>query len=285
MSLHPGVLYVVATPLGNLGDMTYRAVEILKQVDIIMAEDTRHSRKLLDHYGIHAPLLALHEHNETQQAGTALAALAQGKQVALISDAGTPLISDPGFVLIREAHGAGVRIVPIPGPSAVIAALSVAGLPTDRFVFEGFLPTKSVARQTYLQTLKREPRTMVFYEAPHRVLDTLEDMCQVFGAERPAVLARELTKTYETICAKPLRELCDFVASDANQQLGEVVLLLHGAVASAQISRCEVDIDNLLTHLLAHVTVKTAAQLAAAVTGLSKNTLYDRALHLSQRDV
>ncbi len=282
MSFQPGVLYVVATPLGNLGDMTYRAVEMLKQVDVILAEDTRHSRKLLDHYGIQTQLQALHEHNELQQTAAILATLQQGKQVAIISDAGTPLISDPGFVLVREAQSAGIRVVPIPGASAVIAALSVAGLPTDRFVFEGFLPAKSAARQTYLQSLRHETRTMVFYEAPHRILDTLEDLCQIFEPERTAVMARELTKTYETVCAKPLQELRNFVAADTKQQLGEVVLLLHGAATVTQTARAEIEIDTLLTQLLEHLSVKNTAQLVAALTGQSKNALYDRALQLSQ---
>ena len=282
MSFQPGVLYVVATPLGNLGDMTYRAVEMLKQVDIILAEDTRHSRKLLEHYGIQTQLQALHEHNESQQAAAVLATLQQGKQVAIISDAGTPLISDPGFVLVREARTAGIHVVPIPGASAVIAALSVAGLPTDRFVFEGFLPTKSAARQAYLQSLRHETRTMVFYEAPHRILDTLEDMCQIFEPERSAVMARELTKTYETVIARPLQELHNFVAADAKQQLGEVVLLLHGAATVTQVACAEIEIDALITQLLVHISVKSTAQLVATLTGQSKNALYDRALQLSQ---
>lgn len=282
MSFQPGVLYVVATPLGNLGDMTYRAVEMLKQVDIILAEDTRHSRKLLEHYGIQTQLQALHEHNESQQAAAVLATLQQGKQVAIISDAGTPLISDPGFVLVREVRTAGIHVVPIPGASAVIAALSVAGLPTDRFVFEGFLPTKSAARQAYLQSLRHETRTMVFYEAPHRILDTLEDMCQIFEPERSAVMARELTKTYETVIARPLQELHNFVAADAKQQLGEVVLLLHGAATVTQVACAEIEIDALITQLLVHISVKSTAQLVATLTGQSKNALYDRALQLSQ---
>ena len=284
VSCAAGVLYVVATPLGNLGDITYRAVEILKTVDLVTAEDTRHSRKLLGHYGIQTPMLSLHTHNEQEQTTHLIALLSQGKKIALISDAGTPLISDPGFVLVREVHKNGGRVVPIPGPSAVIAALSVAGLPTDRFAFEGFLPSKAVARTTSLQALREEPRTLVFYEAPHRILDTLTDMASVFGIQREAVLIRELTKTYETICAKPLGELRDWVAEHAEQQLGEIVLLIQGSTVAVSHTRCEIDVDSLLSQLLAHVSLKTAAQVTATLTGLGKNALYDRALQLTQQD-
>lgn len=282
MSCAAGVLYVVATPLGNLGDITYRAVEILKTVDLVTAEDTRHSRKLLGHYGISTPMLSLHTHNEQEQTMHLIELLGQGKKIALISDAGTPLISDPGFILVREIHKQGGRVIPIPGPSAVIAALSIAGLPTDRFVFEGFLPSKAVARATYLQALRAEPRTLVFYEAPHRILETLSALVDIFGAQRDAVLVRELTKTYETVCAKPLSELRDWVAAHAEQQLGEIVLLVQGATAVASQTKCEIEVETLLAQLLTHVSVKTAAQLAAAVTGLGKNALYDRALQLTQ---
>ena len=284
MSCAAGVLYVVATPLGNLGDITYRAVEVLKTVDLVTAEDTRHSRKLLGHYGIQTPMVSLHAHNEQEQTMHLIDLLGQGKKIALISDAGTPLISDPGFVLVREVHKQGGRVIPIPGPSAVIAALSVAGLPTDRFVFEGFLPSKTVARATYLQALRDESRTLVFYEAPHRILETLSAMVNIFGAQRDAVLVRELTKTYETVCAKPLGELRDWVAEHAEQQLGEIVLLVQGATAAVSQTTCEIDVDTLLAQLLAHVSVKTAAQVTAAVTGLGKNALYDRALQLTQQN-
>ena len=284
MSLQTGVLYIVATPLGNLGDMTFRAVEILNQVDVIAAEDTRHSRKLLDHYGVKTPLVALHEHNEQRQLQSILAILAEGKQLALISDAGTPLISDPGFALVREARTAGYKVVPIPGPSALITALSVAGLPTDRFVFEGFLPAKAVARQNALMALQYESRTLVFYEAPHRILETLEDMSSIFGADRPAVLGRELTKTYETVLALPLKALRDYVAANKEQQLGEMVILIHGAIAQPQSQKCEIDVDELLRQLLSQMTVKSAAHIAATITGLGKNTLYDKALRISQSE-
>jgi 16S rRNA (cytidine1402-2'-O)-methyltransferase len=284
VSCAAGVLYVVATPLGNLGDITYRAVEVLKTVDLVTAEDTRHSRKLLGHYGIQTPMLSLHTHNEQEQTLHLIELLGQGKKIALISDAGTPLISDPGFILVREVHQQGGRVIPIPGPSAVIAALSVAGLPTDRFVFEGFLSSKAVARATHLHALREEPRTLVFYEAPHRILETLSAMVTVFGAQRDAVLVRELTKTYETVCAKPLGELRDWVAEHAEQQLGEIVLLVQGATAAVSPTKCEIEVETLLTQLLAHVSVKTAAQVTAAVTGLGKNALYDRALQLTQHD-
>ncbi|MBI3562689.1 MAG: 16S rRNA (cytidine(1402)-2'-O)-methyltransferase [Gammaproteobacteria bacterium] len=281
VSLQTGVLYVVATPIGNLGDITLRAIETLRQVDLIAAEDTRHSRKLLEHFAISTPLTPLHEHNESRQMDSILEMLAQGQQVAIISDAGTPLISDPGFIVVRAAHQQGFRVVPIPGPSAMIAAISAAGLPTHRFTFEGFLPAKAAARMAVLRALQKEPRTLVFYEAPHRLRESLEDCCSVFGDDRPAVLARELTKTYETLRRLPLRALYDFVVADPEQQQGEAVLIVQGATHAPSASY-EISLDLLLTHLLAHMSVKSAAQLAASLTGVGKNTLYDRALQLSQ---
>ncbi|HHO68310.1 MAG TPA: 16S rRNA (cytidine(1402)-2'-O)-methyltransferase, partial [Gammaproteobacteria bacterium] len=193
-----GTLFVVATPIGNLGDMTPRGVEVLQQADLIAAEDTRHSRRLAEHFGIATPMLALHEHNERSVAARLVERLRQGESIALISDAGTPLISDPGYQLVRAAREAGVPVVPVPGASALVAALSVAGLPTDRFVFEGFLPPRQAARRKRLEALKDEPRTLVFYESSHRIVDSLNDLKDVFGPGRQALLARELTKAFET---------------------------------------------------------------------------------------
>ena len=209
-----GTLYVVATPIGNLDDISARALKILSSVALIAAEDTRHSVRLLQHFGINTPLAACHEHNERDEGNRFITRLQAGDSVALISDAGTPLISDPGYHLVRQARAAGIAVVPVPGACALIAALSAAGLPSDRFIFEGFLPAKAVGRKARLSQLKEEPRTLIFYEAPHRILECLQDMESVFGAERPALLARELTKTFETLKGLPLAELRAFVESD-----------------------------------------------------------------------
>ncbi len=268
-----GTLYVVATPIGNLGDMTPRAVEILRSVTVVAAEDTRHSAGLLRHFGIDTPLVALHEHNEREASGALLARMQQGEDIALISDAGTPLISDPGFPLTRLAHDAGVKVVPVPGASALIAALSAAGLPTDRFVFEGFLPAKRGARHSALEALQAERRTLAFYEAPHRLLESLQDMVEVFGADRLAVLARELTKTFETIRRAPLGELLEFVAGDADQQRGEIVLLVHGA-PEPEAAELSDEARRVAQLLAAELPVKQAAALTAQLTGAKKNTVY-----------
>ncbi len=274
MSMNAGTLYVVATPIGNLGDMTPRAVEVLQRVARIAAEDTRHSAGLLRHFGIHTPLFALHEHNEREASVEVVQRLQQGEDIALISDAGTPLISDPGFPLARLAHEAGIRVVPLPGASALITALSAAGLPTDRFTFEGFLPPKSTARRHALEALVAERRTLAFYEAPHRLLETLEDMAAVFGAERLAVLARELTKTFETLRRAPLGELLEFVRGDSDQQRGEAVLLVHGAPPPAA-DALDDESRRVAELLAAELPVKQAAALAAKITGAKKNQIYD----------
>lgn len=274
MSMNAGTLYVVATPIGNLGDMTPRAVEVLQRVARIAAEDTRHSAGLLRHFGIHTPLFALHEHNEREASVEVVQRLQQGEDIALISDAGTPLISDPGFPLARLAHEAGIRVVPLPGASALITALSAAGLPTDRFTFEGFLPPKSTARRHALEALVAERRTLAFYEAPHRLLETLEDMAAVFGAERLAVLARELTKTFETLHRAPLGELLEFVRGDSDQQRGEAVLLVHGAPPPAA-DALDDESRRVAELLAAELPVKQAAALAAKITGAKKNQIYD----------
>ncbi|KAF1056447.1 MAG: Ribosomal RNA small subunit methyltransferase I [Pseudomonas delhiensis] len=272
-----GSLYVVATPIGNLDDITPRALKVLREVALIAAEDTRHSLRLLQHFGIQTPLAACHDHNEREQGGRFLARLQAGEDVALISDAGTPLISDPGFHLVRQVRAAGIRVVPVPGPSAVITALSAAGLPSDRFIFEGFLPAKTVGRRGRLEALREEPRTLIYYEAPHRLLECLEDMCAVFGEERQAVLARELTKTFETLKGLPLGELRDWVRADSNQQRGECVLLLAGWQAPDD-EAVSAEAQRVLDLLLAELPVKRAAALAAEITGVRKNLLYQLAL-------
>ena len=236
-----GTLYIVATPIGNVADFSERAIKVLQQVAVIAVEDTRHSGRLLQAHSINTPMLSCHEHNETERSEQLLKRVANGEDVALISDAGTPLVSDPGFHLVRMAHQRGCKVVPIPGPSAVIAALSCAGLPTDRFVFEGFLPAKQGARLARLQELQNDPRTLVFYEAPHRIEECLQDMVAVMGAERPATLARELTKTFETIIPATLGELHAKVQADENQRKGEFVLVVAGAQRSDAILDSETE--------------------------------------------
>lgn len=275
-----GTLYVVATPIGNRDDITLRAIETLRRVDRIIAEDTRHSRPLLNHLGIQRPMLALHEHNEDEAARRIVSHLQAGESLALISDAGTPLISDPGFPLVRACREQSIDVVPIPGPSALIAALSVSGLPTDRFRFEGFLARRQQARVGRLEGLRHETATLVFYESSHRVCETLEDLVTVFGDERPAVLARELTKLYETIVAMPLAALRDAVAADENQRRGEFVLLVAGMPADVEGQTGE--LDALLGILMGELPLKQAATLAARISGARKNRVYQRALELGR---
>ncbi|WP_437883469.1 16S rRNA (cytidine(1402)-2'-O)-methyltransferase [Pseudomonas sp. LRF_L74] len=273
-----GTLYVVATPIGNLDDISARALRVLKEVALIAAEDTRHSVRLLQHFGIDTPLAACHDHNERDQGGRFLARLQEGADVALISDAGTPLISDPGFHLVRQVRQAGIRVVPVPGACALIAALSAAGLPSDRFIFEGFLPAKATARRSRLTEVLEEPRTLIFYEAPHRLLESIADMRDVFGGERHVVLGRELTKTFETIKGLPLGELHDWVAADANQQRGECVLLVSGWLAPEGDEAINAEALRVLDLLLAELPLKRAAALAAEITGVRKNLLYQAGL-------
>ena len=277
-----GVLYVVATPIGNLQDISARALEVLRSVALIAAEDTRHSKKLLSHYGIGTPLLALHEHNERQVTDRLLQRLADAEDIALVSDAGTPLISDPGFYLVRAARRQHLRVVPVPGPSALIAALSVAGLPSDRFMFEGFLPAKQAARRQRLQGLAEATATLVFYESSHRICDSLQDMADCLGGAREATLARELTKTFETVMHGSLDALIEQVAVDPNQQKGEFVVLVQGAPAR---ERSAVDAESLhmLGVLLAELPLKQAAGLVAKMTGLSRNVLYEEGLKLKEK--
>ncbi|MGS0941828.1 16S rRNA (cytidine(1402)-2'-O)-methyltransferase [Pseudomonas luteola] len=273
----PGTLYIVATPIGNLEDISARALRILKEVSLIAAEDTRHSSRLLQHFGINTPLAACHDHNEREQGGRFINRLLEGGSVALVSDAGTPLISDPGFHLVRQARAAQIPVVPVPGASAVIAALSAAGLPSDRFIFEGFLPAKATARRSRLDALKQEERTLIFYEAPHRLLESVEDLAAIMGGERIAVLARELTKTFETIKDAPLGELVEWIRSDSNQQRGECVLLISG-YESPEKDSLPPEAVRILNILLAEMPLKRAAALAAEITGERKNMLYQFAL-------
>jgi len=275
-----GRLYVVATPIGNRDDITLRAIEVLRSVDGILAEDTRHSRRLLDHLGIHRPMTALHEHNEVGLVQRVIARLEAGESLALISDAGTPLISDPGFPLVRACREQGIAVVPVPGASALIVALSVSGLPTDRFRFEGFLPRRQQARLAQLQALRRDTATLVFYESSHRIVETLRDLVEVFGAQRPAVLARELTKLHETLRSAPLAEVLDWVEADENQRKGEFVVLLAGAGEGGDAGAT--DVDDVLRILLEELPLKQAAGLAARITGAKKNSLYRRALELAE---
>ena len=274
-----GSLYVVATPIGNLADISARAIEVLGAVDRIVAEDTRHSRKLLQHYALQTPTMALHEHNERELAPQLVQQLVEGRSLAMISDAGTPLISDPGFNLVRLARAAGVPVVPVPGPSALICALSVSGLPTDRFVFEGFLPARRIARKHRLEQLCRESRTLVFYESSHRIVESLQDMQALFGDQRQAVVARELTKRFETIKGDSLAALVRWVTADSNQQKGEFVVLVQG-LEQAESNDVTPEAEQLLQALLEELPIKKAAKLAARITGLNKRALYDRALQL-----
>ncbi|ABI57545.1 16S rRNA (cytidine(1402)-2'-O)-methyltransferase [Alkalilimnicola ehrlichii MLHE-1] len=275
MSNLQGTLYVVATPIGNRGDISERARRVLAGVAVVAAEDTRRSGQLLSHYGISARLVSLHEHNEDRQVPRLLARLQAGEDIALISDAGTPLVSDPGYRLVSACAWAGVRTSPVPGPSAVMAALSVAGLPTDRFCFEGFLPARPGPRRKALAALAAEPRTLVLLESSHRILDSLRTVAEVFGPERPAVVARELTKTWETVLRGPVGALVQRLEADPDQRRGEFVLLLAGAPATASD-------DETLLHtlrpLLAELPVKRAARVAAQITGAPRNRLYQLAL-------
>jgi probable S-adenosylmethionine-dependent methyltransferase, YraL family len=277
-----GCLYIVATPIGNLADLSQRALDVLKSVDLVAAEDTRHSARLLQAYGIDTPMLALHEHNEMQRGAQLLDRVESGERIALISDAGTPLISDPGYVLVREAHKRSLPVVPVPGACAAVTALSAAGLPSDRFCFEGFLPGKPQARRQRLAELVRETRTLIFYEAPHRIEESLMDFVETFGAERQATIARELTKTFETIIQDSLGALLERVRTDADQRKGEFVLIVQGAPEAPETSG--EDAAETLRVLLDYLPVKDAAVAAARLTGLRKNQLYELALQLQKAE-
>jgi 16S rRNA (cytidine1402-2'-O)-methyltransferase len=283
MAKSAGRLYVVATPIGNLEDLSERAARTLRDVDLIAAEDTRHSAKLLHHLGLQKPMLALHQFNEHNQSQELLERLRHGESIALISDAGTPLISDPGFDLVRAAREAGLAVVAIPGPTALAAALSVAGLPCDRFVFEGFLPAKTTARQKVLHGFLREERTVVCYESSHRIAETLDDIVVVLGAERHIAVARELTKIHEEVWSGPGGDAPTWLDQNPARQLGEFVILIAGAPQPEKAGTAMVEVDALLDALLMTLPLSQAAHVAADLTGIKKNQLYDRALQLQGR--
>jgi 16S rRNA (cytidine1402-2'-O)-methyltransferase len=279
-----GRLYVVATPIGNLGDFSTRARETLQTCQWIAAEDTRHTGVLLKHFEIRTPQISLHEHNESARSIEIIARLQRGESVALVSDAGTPAISDPGFELVRAAAQAGIEIIAIPGPCAAIAALSIAGLPTDRFCFEGFLPARGAARRQRLETLAEEPRTLVFYESPHRIVEVIEDCAVAFGDARQAVIVREATKLHETTYRAPLGALQAVTQSDSDVSRGEIVLIIAGAPAlQAAGEGYDALLDKTLKVLMAAVPLKQAAALAAQITGARDNEAYKRALVLKQQ--
>ena len=268
----PGTLYVVATPIGNLADLTPRAREVLASVALIAAEDTRHTRQLLQSCGIGTALTSLHEHNEAHKSAELVARLARGESIALVSDAGTPLVSDPGFDLVAAARREGIAVVAIPGACAAIAALSIAGLPTDRFTFEGFLPAKTAARSERLERLAREERTLIFYEAPHRLAEVLRDMARIFGAERRASISRELTKRFETTYSGTLAELHEAAERDSDMTRGELVIVVSGAPSTNAAT--EIDSDKLLRVLREELPPSQAAKIAARITGRKRSELY-----------
>ena len=268
-----GTLYIVATPIGNLQDITQRALAVFAEVDLIAAEDTRHSGLLLSHYGIKKPFFALHDHNEQQKADLLVEKLRVGTNIALISDAGTPLISDPGFHLVRKCRQAGVKVVPLPGACAAITALCASGIASDRFCFEGFLPAKSKARRDRLQNLQKEDRTLIFYESTHRILDTLADVEELFGAERYVVLAREITKTWETISGDSVGNLRRWLSEDANRTKGEMVLIVEGCIETGE-TEFSPEVVKALKLIAAELPLKKAAAIVAELYGYKKNALY-----------
>jgi 16S rRNA (cytidine1402-2'-O)-methyltransferase len=272
------ILYVVATPIGNLGDISRRAIEVLSSVDVIAAEDTRHTGKLLSEFSISAKLFALHDHNEDRSTASIIQMMEHGQSIAIVSDAGTPLISDPGYHLVNQCLSRGFDVVAVPGPSSVTAALSVAGMPTNRFSFEGFVPAKNVARREFLSKLKFETRTQVFFESPHRINETLRAITEIMGPERQLSLCRELTKTFEQVVLGTVGEISERVGSGDIPSRGEFVLVLRGSD-----ELLEVNADHLLQTLLAELSPSKAASVAAKVTDLSKSDLYDRALALKNR--
>lgn len=281
--VEPGVLYVVATPIGNLADLSERALSVLRTVDRIACEDTRHARRLLDHYGIRAPLMSAHEHNEASRSTQIAALLAQGEAVALISDAGTPAISDPGSLLVRQVRAAGHRVVPVPGPSALIAALSASGLDSSHFRFEGFLPPKAAARQTRLVELATYDATLIFYEAPHRIVAMMTDLANIFGGQRPAAIGRELTKRFEQIVSGRLQDLVAQLAEEQIAVKGEFVVLVEGVPATDMTASDGVAFDPLIDALLAEgVPAKSIAKALASVSGRSRNQWYQDILDKKQ---
>ena len=281
MSSECGKLYVVATPIGNLADMSFRAVEILKQVDLIAAEDTRHVRMLLQHYGISNRVVSLHQHNEEKASSGLLEKLRQGQSIALVSDAGTPLLSDPGMPLVRMVKDAGLEVSPVPGACALIAALSAAGLPVTRFSFEGFLPRTSSARKAFFSEKLNYPSTWVFYESSHRILDSLKDMAQVLRLDRQIVIARELTKLHETIVKTSLGSALVLVEQDDNMRKGEFVVIVDGAKVVKNEQSISPEHEKLLAVLLRECSIKTAVAMAADITGVRKKLLYQAALAMN----
>ncbi|WP_439291328.1 16S rRNA (cytidine(1402)-2'-O)-methyltransferase [Lonepinella koalarum] len=281
--INSGTLYIVATPIGNLQDITQRALAIFSQVDLIAAEDTRHSGLLLSHYGIKKPFFALHDHNEQQKADVLVEKLQQGSNIALISDAGTPLISDPGFHLVRKCRQADIKVVPLPGACAAITALCASGIASDRFCFEGFLPAKSKARRDKLENLSEEDRTLIFYESTHRILDTLADIEMVMGAERYVVLAREITKTWETICGDQVGNLLKWLAQDNNRTKGEMVLIIEGK-PKLETEQWDPKAIKALQLISQELPLKKAASIVATLYDYKKNALYQYGLaHLSEK--
>ena len=274
-----GTLFIVATPIGNLDDITFRAVEILKSVDIILAENTRHSKKLLQHLNITKPIRAFHEHNEREKTKAIIGELHSGQSIALISDAGTPLISDPGYFLVAQAKKEGLRVVPIPGASALITALSVSGLASDSFTFLGFLPSKKTARVKLLKSLISRAETSIFYESPKRILATLTDMHAIFGDSREVCLAKELTKVFETIHTDSIPNLMKYLNIDKSHQKGEFVILI-AATDKIDITGAEAQLDSLLPILCSEMGASKAAKLAAKITGIDKKQCYKRAIDL-----
>ncbi|OOF66263.1 16S rRNA (cytidine(1402)-2'-O)-methyltransferase [Rodentibacter sp. Ppn85] len=269
-----GILYIVATPIGNLQDITQRALDIFSQVDLIAAEDTRHSGLLLSHYGIKKPFFALHDHNEQEKAVVLVEKLKQGSSIALISDAGTPLISDPGFHLVRQCRDAGIKVVPLPGACAAITALCASGIASDRFCFEGFLPAKTKARKDKLENLSEEDRTLIFYESTHRILDTFADMQEVLGEDRYVVLAREITKTWETIMGDRIGNLREWLAESPNRTKGEMVLIVEGKPKQENEAELSPQAIKALTLIAQELPLKKAAAIVAELYGHKKNALY-----------
>lgn len=277
MSIHKSGLYVVATPIGNLADMSLRAQEVLAAVDVIAAEDTRHTRHLLNHYGIRTNCVSLHDHNEHEVVPALLARLQAGGCVAVVSDAGTPLLSDPGFLLVRESRRLGIAVMAVPGPSAITAALSISGLPAVRFAFEGFLPPKSTPRQARLRELVHEQRTLIFFEVPHRIVEALDDINLIFGAAREIALMRELTKVHEQVIFGLVGEVLERVRASADDQRGEMVLIVRGA---PPVDVQEIEIQRVLALLLSELPLKPAAMLAAQIVGCGRNQAYQVGLSL-----
>jgi 16S rRNA (cytidine1402-2'-O)-methyltransferase len=279
LSMNQGTLYIIATPIGNRADMGERAISVLKQVDLIAAEDTRHSKILLQHFNISSPMQSYHEHNEEQATPKLIQRLLAGDNIALISDAGTPLLSDPGYRLVKAAHASAIKVSPIPGACAAIAALSASGLATDRFMFAGFPPHKQGARQNFYREFEHQASTLVFYESSHRIVASVKDMQQIFGEQRRVVLAREITKLFETVHSCMLGELLEWLVADTNQQKGEFVLIIEGV--ACQKSPQSAELEQLLKTLLEELPVKQASQLAAKISGIKKNAVYKLALELA----